>query len=371
MIDAFITEQHDTYDFLVLLGTHFQKPVVSSGQSVPRSHQTSIPTLIRSLEKELKASGGDIFWNVSVAELSSDERGIVAGLRHLGSEAIVRVRPKKATILATGGFSRNRAMIERFAAHQRHALLIGGNGNVGDGIALLEELGAGLRDMDQIKGTFGCGPKRSGDEAEILFSNFAGAIIVNTEGRRFVDESKSYKLLGDACLAQPEHVAFQIFDQTVMKHSQPGTEMFDFEDFAKRGLFEIAETIDGMATRIGVPVATLVEEIANYNAQIEAHESDPLGRSSLSMGYGEPTPIETPPFYAYKSTTGIVATYCGVTVDRFARVLYRNGRPIPGLYAVGELMGGFHGKAYMTVSSLGKSAVFGRIAARHAVGGGE
>lgn len=144
-----------------------------------------------------------------------------------------------------------------------------------------------------------------------------------------------------------------------MDRSQPGTEMFDFDDVARRGLLVTAESLEELAGKIGIPPESLAGEIDGYNARIRAGEPDPLGRRSLSMGYGEPLPIDEPPFHAFKATAGIVATYCGVTVDAFARLLDGDGRPIDHVYAIGEIMGGFHGRADMTGTSLGKSAVFG------------
>ena len=76
--------------------------------------------------------------------------------------------------------------------------------------------------------------------------------------------------------------------------------------------------------------------------------------------------LERPPFYAYPSTSGLIATYCGLTVDPDTRVLDVFGDPIPGLYAAGGLMGGFHGVSCMTGSSLGKCTIFGRIAGANA-----
>jgi succinate dehydrogenase/fumarate reductase flavoprotein subunit len=87
----------------------------------------------------------------------------------------------------------------------------------------------------------------------------------------------------------------------------------------------------------------------------------------LTHNYGKPTPIEKAPFYAFESTVAMLATYAGVSVNAEAQVVNSFGEPIPGLYAAGEVTGGFHGAGYMTGSSLGKAAVFGRIAVRQAL----
>src|SRR5690606_16192253 len=87
-----------------------------------------------------------------------------------------------------------------------------------------------------------------------------------------------------------------------------------------------------------------------------------FGRDGLANHYGKLRKIHEPPFYAYPSTTAVLATYGGLAIDSQARLLDVYGEAIDGVFAAGEVTGGFHGAAYMTGSSLGKSAVFGRIA---------
>jgi len=93
---------------------------------------------------------------------------------------------------------------------------------------------------------------------------------------------------------------------------------------------------------------------------------DDFGRAGLSTTYGKLVELKRAPWYAYPSTSGLIATYCGVTADTEARVCNVFGEAIPGLYAAGEMTGGFHGVAYMTGSSLGKCVIFGRIAGHNA-----
>ena len=98
-----------------------------------------------------------------------------------------------------------------------------------------------------------------------------------------------------------------------------------------------------------------------------AEKNPEFGRKSLTHNYGKPTPIEKAPFYAFESTVAMLATYAGVAVNSEGQVLNPFGEPIPGLYAAGEVTGGFHGAGYVTGSSLGKCAVFGRLAVRDAL----
>ena len=189
---------------------------------------------------------------------------------------------------------------------------------------------------------------------------------MNRHGRRYVDESKSYKLLGDAVLQQPDGIAFQIFDQDIMDTAADGVPPFDFRNARQRGLVHEAATLEALAQQVGIDPVQLAATVQRYNDFVERGLDEDFGRDGLSTHYGALRKIERAPFYAYPSTSGVIATYCGLTVDSEARVLDVFGDPIAGLYAAGELTGGFHGVSYMTGSSLGKCIIFGRIAGRNA-----
>ena len=109
------------------------------------------------------------------------------------------------------------------------------------------------------------------------------------------------------------------------------------------------------------------ETISKYNQGVKSGEEPDFGRKSLTHNYGNPTPIEKAPFYAFESTVAMLATYAGIAVNGSGQVINPFGEAIPGLFAAGEVTGGFHGAGYMTGSSLGKAAVFGRIAVQEAL----
>ncbi|MFM6848163.1 MAG: FAD-binding protein, partial [Terrabacter sp.] len=201
-----------------------------------------------------------------------------------------------------------------------------------------------------------------GEDGTGILAVYKGAIAVNRAGHRFVDESIPYKALGDASLAQPTARTWQVFDAEVMAQSNDEVPIYDFAGRERAGMLETADTLAGLADRMGTEPGVLEDEIADYNARIAAGEADRFGRVHAVGGVGERRPIDTPPFYAQLSGTVVLATYCGVTVDTSMRVLDVFGEPIERLYAAGELVGGFHGAGYMTGTSIGKSAVFGRVA---------
>ena len=162
-------------------------------------------------------------------------------------------------------------------------------------------------------------------------------------------------------------VAVGIVNQTVMEQSVKGDKLYDFQFLLERNLIHRADSLDELAALIQVPAETLKETVTQYNEGV-LKGNDEFGRKTLTHHFGKPTPLEKPPFYAFQSTVAVLATYAGVAVNPEGQVINPFAEPIPGLYAAGEVTGGFHGAGYMTGSSLGKAAIFGRICARSALG---
>lgn len=370
LVHAYVDHQIDAYHWLRAQGVAFGNVIMSSGQSVARSHSTLPREVIAALARQVQSNGA-----ITTLTQCAAERLVRAGPDQPVAGVIVRMRgqlralgARKGVVLACGGFSMSEELLRLFAPNQAKALRYGGPGNTGDGIRMAWRLGAGFADMGYVKGTFGSHPQADHSQhwTQSILAVYRGAIVVNRQGTRFVDESVSYKLLGDAVLMQPEAIGYQIFDQTVMDRSSPGVALFDFEPALKLGLLMQADTLGELADRVGIARTALSATVGRYNGFVAAGHDADFGRNSLSSGGGALTKIERPSFYAFCSTSMVLATYCGLTVDPTTRVLDVFGEPIAGLYAAGEMTGGFHGVAYMTGTSLGKCAVFGRIAGRNA-----
>jgi fumarate reductase flavoprotein subunit len=371
LVRAYAERQLDTYAWLRGHGVAFGALEHAAGQSVPRSHHARPPRVIETLARRASATGRvRTLTGARALRLSRRAEGDrVAAVRVQHDAAEREVLASHGVVIAAGGFARSEELMETFAPRQARALRMGGAANTGDGLRMAWALGAGLRDMGYVKGTFGAHPQAGGDVNLVLLAVYRGAVAVNRHARRFVDESQSYKLLGDACLAQPDGIAFQIFDRTVMAKSTPGAPIFDFAPPLERGLLLQADDLSALAARLGLDPAVLQTTLAAYNRDVDAGCDSAFGRDGLAHHAGALTRIETPPFYGYPSTSTVLATYCGLSVDPATRVLDVFGAPIPGLYAAGEVVGGFHGVAYMTGSSLGKAAVFGRVAGEQAARG--
>ena len=369
LVATYVAHQRETHAWLKAMGVVFRSVQLGGGQSVPRSNRVDTRQMIGALAERAAAAGVALHTEAAVLRLVRGPEGRVLGaVVRLGGQ-VQGIRALEGVVLATGGFSRNEALMAIYAPAQRQALRIGGRGNVGDGLLMGCALGAGLRDMGHVRGTFGVHPAAGPEDLSIIHPIYKGAIAVNREGQRFTDESASYKIIGDACLQQPGGLAFQVFDAPVMAQSVPGVATSDMAAGLADGRVIEAPTLTALAQKLGLPVAALEATVARYNADAAAGRDSQFGRTGLAAGYGKLHPIAEAPFYGFPSTSAVLATYAGLSVDPRMRVLDVFGAPIEGLFAAGEVIGGLHGAAYMTGSSLGKSAIFGRLAGRGAAGG--
>ena len=370
LVRTYVDHQMAAYEWVVRHGGKFTSVELAAGHSAPRAHSLRPQDFMQMLTQHAHDTG-----RVKTLLNARAERLLRAhdGARVDGVSANINgkpqsIRARRSVVLAAGGFSRNEEMLKLFVPHQAKGVRYGGYGNTGDGVRMAWALGAGLRDVAHIKGTFGFHP----DAATVpgrdwtKLAVYRGAIAVNKQARRFVDESKSYKLLGDAVLAQPDARAYQVFDQGIMDTASDTAPPFKFKEALALGRLLTEPTLEAIARRVGLDSATLTATVEQYNGFVRNGRDEEFGRSGLSSGYGKLVELKRGPWYAYPSTSGLIATYCGVTVDTETRVLDVFGAPIPGLFAAGEMTGGFHGVAYMTGSALGKCVIFGRIAGRNA-----
>jgi fumarate reductase flavoprotein subunit len=207
----------------------------------------------------------------------------------------------------------------------------------------------------------GSGPKRG-----LYWQQAAsGAILVNRRGERFINESMGHKDIGLAVLGQPGSVGFQLFDQKIYSNVMTKGGFVGVRLDKIAALAVNAGTIEELASKIGVPSGALKETVQRYNHHADKGKDRDFGRTTKVGGIGTIARIDSPPFYAYESKGMLPGTYAGIVVDENMRVLNAHGI-VKGLYAAGELVGGFHGASYMTGTALAKAIIFGRIAGRHA-----
>ena len=371
LVRLYADEQLGAYEWLAALGATFDKVYIASGQSVPRGHSRSPREVLDIVIDHATRAGVQTSLSTRVTRLlRPDPEGAVTGVRIATPDGDRDIAARKGVVLATGGFSRNDALLELFAPAQAKAQRMGSDGNMGDGLIMAWKLGAAFRDMGYIKGTFGSHISAGPRDHFLSFGMYAGGIAVNLNAQRFTDESKSYKLIGDACLKQPDARAFQIYDQPVFERQRPGIPSMDFGHYLEAGRIIRADTLEALARKVGLDPSQLQRTVDEYNAGAACQQDPLFGRTHLCNGFGPLAQITQAPFYAYPCTTVVLATYCGLTVDVRMRVQDVFGATIPGLYAAGGVMGGFHGEAYMTGTANGKATIFGRVAGRDAAARG-
>ena len=368
LIKTYGQYQLETYQWLKDHGVEFRTLQAVSGHSVPRGHTIDPHQGIQALYKRVKELPNvTIRLNAPAKQLLKNSEDRIERVLYETEGKSYNAVATKGVLLASGGFAKSEELLQQFAPHLDGALRISGEGNDGDGLKMAWEHGATILDRPYLSGTYGFHPSANSAVKSQGLAFYKGGIIVNQNGKRFINESLSYKLLGNAALQQPEGITYQIWDQTVMDKAVHDDPLYDFQLLKRRRLLYEVETLEELADCIDVPLDVLSETITTYNNGIKNGAEPEFGRKSLTHNYGTPTPIEKAPYYAFESTVAMLATYAGVAVNSEGQVLNAFNEPILGLYAAGEVTGGFHGAGYVTGSSLGKCAVFGRLAVRNAL----
>jgi tricarballylate dehydrogenase len=192
-------------------------------------------------------------------------------------------------------------------------------------------------------------------------------ILVNSEGRRFLDEGAdfrnyTYAKYGREILRQPGSIAYQVFDAALRP-------LLRSEEYDMPGIsVEVADDLETLAAKIGVDAEAFMRTVTEFNASIDrSHPFDPTIKDGRAAAV-EPSKsnwaaaLETAPFYAFGVTCGITFTFGGLKADTFGRVLDADGAHIPGLYVAGEMLGGLFSGNYPGGSGLAAGCVFGRRA---------
>jgi fumarate reductase flavoprotein subunit len=368
LVQAYVDNQLATYEWLKTLGVNFLKIGIASGMSVPRSHYVKPADVLAILRDEARKKGVTLVMRTPAHRLAMDEKGRIAGVIAGTMKKPVTYSARKAVILTSGGFSLNKDLLAKFVPVMAKAMAINGLGNHGDGLKMAWAYGADIKDMAYIKATFGFDLEAKTISEDFVLMFYQGAIIVNKEGNRFVDESLSYKLVGDAALAQKDAMGFQLYDAAIREKgmSDPFGRTAGLE---KRGRIVSAPTLTELAQKMNVPADSLERTVKEYNADVEKGGDSKFGRTTLVASYGKPVKIDQPPFYAFPSTAAILGTYGGILINDKTEVINVFEESVPGLYAAGEIIGGMHGVAYMTGTAFGKALILGRLAGKTAVGG--
>lgn len=292
--------------------------------------------------------GGEILYNTALKELLTDENGTVNGAvceKLDGSK--LTVYAKKGVILATGGYSRNKEMCARYPV--AHYFSTTPKSNVGEGLIAAEKIGARNfvhPGIQVVYTSLTCG----------IGINDESGLIVNERGERVVNEWSYQYHVSDALAASGSNCGWYITSgvQYGFKQAVEGTS----RDKA-------ADSIEELAAMIKCDPAVLRATFDRYSELVDKGVDEDFGKPSRFLH-----PINGPKYAALRLHPCVTVTFGGLETDVAARVLDTEGRPIPGLYAAGEVADtGMFGTEYPTCgTSIGGALFYGRIAGRVASG---
>lgn len=390
LVEALIREGKAQFEWVLAQGVRPRAVTVNSGISAKRAH-TFVPSeVIRLLRRKALEKRAVIRCGEPVTALLTADRSLGKGARNpednpspahpeAGVFGVVsrrtgraqRILARRAVLLATGGFGRNREMVARFAPKLLNAPCLTAPGSTGDGIRMALPFGAALRDMDNLRAGYAFLPHPESIEA-MTHVFYGGAIAVDKRGLRFADESLDYTTTAEAAINAPDAMTFLVFDESIRRY-QTSVRTIDRMLFGRldRGAVPAwcarADTLEEAARRAGLPAETLLATVETYNRDVrETGRDSVFGRSSLDFGMGSPVPIEKPPFYVVQVVPALLGTYCGLMVTPKAEVLREDGKTVPGLLAAGEVMGGLHGRTSIGGAHYCAAHAFGRIAGQRA-----
>ena len=328
--------------------------------------------LMACLFRAVEAAGIDI-WYDAPAQAFLTAGSTVSGVRVRKHDTMVDV--PGIVVLACGGFEANPEMRRRYLGGGWDLVKVRGT-RFNMGTMLRQALEIGVQPAGHWGGCHAVpldvNAPAVGDLARTDKTSrysYPYGILVNIDGVRFVDEGENqvwltYAKTGEAIRAQPRATAFQIFDQRTLHLLEPRYSTGDPVQ---------ADTIRELAGLLGIPPRKLEQTVDAFNASVREGEFDPFRLDGLSTDEtlhppksNWATPLDRPPFVAYPVTCGITFTYGGLKIDDRAQVLDTEGVPMPGLYATGEITGGFFFHNYPAGSGLMRGAVFGRIAGESA-----
>jgi len=344
-----------TIDWLGELGVDFDRnrPVLMDHHelySVPRSYQpvgggSKVgEVLIAELNNLADLGLVDIHMETTAVSLVQDDSGKVIGVKaeNADDEELEFYAPH--VVLATGGYGANRSMLADLHGDiGENALTYVPDHAQGDGITMSLEIGAELVNTDFMvlypggiedpdRPGYPYGPRVN------LSPGFAGDIWVNEDGRRWVNEdTSSADEIEIALLRQPNVTSYVVFDQTVKEANDPpihGWSWEDFEEAAAEGLFAFeGNTVQELAENAGIDKDNLAQTIEDYNHYVEAGWDRAFDRPGIHYT------IDEGPFYALQTKPLIYLTHSGLNVSADLQVMHEQGTAIPGLYAVGEVIG--------------------------------
>lgn len=301
-----------------------------------------------------------VFLNVKAEKLIKDDSGKIVGVTATDKDKReLTFTAKNAVVLTTGGFGSNVEMRKQYnKEYDERYLSTDSVGTTGDGIVMAQEVGAALTNMESIQ-TYPIANPKTGMISLLADTRFDGAILVNQEGKRFVEELERRDVISKAILAQTGGYAYQIWNDDIDAISKTKeAHKAEYDELIREKLLVKADTIEEAAKFFDIDVDSLKETLAKVNAYAKEGEDKEFHHR------GGLVSLEKGPYYIEKASPSVHHTMGGLVINEKTEVLDENGKVIPGLYAAGELTGVIQGKNRLGGNAITDIITYGRIAGK-------
>jgi fumarate reductase flavoprotein subunit len=381
IIGAFIDRSGGTIRWLEEKGLRFQEihhyypNQVPSVFHVPEGRG---PALVKALVGRGEELGVRFFFETAAKRILSGDKGEITGVLAETKRSRFRITAK-SVIIATGGYGGNKKLLKEHYPSYTSDLHLVGLPHRGDGVLMAQRTGAASEGLGilMLGGPRFMGP-RSIDTAALE----PHTIWVNKKGERFVDEATAFRWpeASNALNRQPERISVTLFDEKIKKSLiedgvvkgnstfGPGSTLTELErdlrSAVRKGEVTISDTWDVIAGWIGADRKVLKSTIDQYNACCDRARDDTFAKDSRYL-----MPLRTPPYYAVRCHLVFLTTIGGIKINHHMEVLNHHDTPIPGLYAVGNDVGGWQSDTYcihLSGNAFGFAINSGRIAGESA-----
>lgn len=353
LLRFFVDNSANSIEWLDSIGIRLNNLTITGGMSEKRTHRPEDGSavgqyLVNGLVKNVLSKEIPLFVNANVTEITEKD-GKANGVKVLINDKDEKTISADAVIITTGGYGANMDMISKVRPDLEGLVTTNQEGSTGDGISMIEKLGGVTVDMDQIQ----VHPTVQQEKSYLIGEAVRGegAILVNNEGTRFVNELDTRDNVTAAINKLPEKAAYLVFDSGVKSRAKA------IQKYEEMGFVVQGDSIEALAKEINVPADQLQATLDTYNKAVADKKDAEFGRTT-----GMEHDLSAGPFYAIKIAPGIHYTMGGVKINTNTEVLNKDGQAIPGLFAAGEVTGGLHGQNRIGGNSVADIIIFGHQA---------
>lgn len=347
----------EAVEWLADLGADLSDVGRLGGASENRAHRPTgggaVGTeIVKTLKKTAENKKIDIRTMNKATEILKDDKGNITGVKAVDKEEKEYTIDAKSIIIATGGFGASEEMFVRYNDKLKGFGTTNHAGATGEGILMAEKLGAQLTQMKEIQTHPTVVPQKGIMITEAVRGN--GAILINREGKRFINEIETRDVVSKAILKQEGKTAYLVFDENVRKSLKA------VEKYIEMELAVVGNSTQDLADKLKINAGELKKTVNTYNGYVKAKKDNDFKRANM------PTEFAKGNLYAIEIEPAVHHTMGGININTNTEVLNKDGQPIKGLYAAGEVVGGIHGGNRLGGNALADLIVFGRIAGENA-----